>query len=76
MTSMSVDGLLFADGRRLAQGPWQRVGKGLWSVPSVGYMSRCRLSDVVVEEKTGGKWELLRDYKRGNAELDPVAAAR
>jgi hypothetical protein len=41
-------------GRRLAQGPWQDLGKAKWGIPTVAYMSQVLTPDVILERVPEG----------------------
>jgi hypothetical protein len=67
-------------GRKLSEGPWQRLGPDRFSIPTVPYMSSvihpCPLlaphRDLVIKIKKDGVDVEREKDKSGNHEIDPV----
>lgn len=58
-------------GARLAQGPWQRLPRGRWGVPAVGYLSGQAMPDLVLAG-SGRGLAVERGRERGEVVPDPV----
>lgn len=73
----TLDGALFGQGLRLAQGPWQQLPKGCWGIEAVGYMSlqRPQYGDTVVSGSDAQGWKVEK-RERGGVEYDPVGCRR
>lgn len=74
---MTLDSLLSTRevGRRLAEGPWQRLGSSRWGVPVVAYLSRVAAPDLIVDETASG-FEAAGRVAPAVENIDPVGARR
>lgn len=61
-------------GARLAQGPWQQLGRGLWAVPAVAYMSLVLMADIVLRRREDGRWVVDKAASRAETYDDPDLA--
>lgn len=65
-------------GSRLAQGPFERLGRGRWSVPAVAYMSLVPRGEAVLYVVDAG-WVVEKAPARASVsedDEDPIFAAK